>query len=346
VKARRGQLATQALFNTTTSQKEKTSLNWRVWLIQMLYQVQFLVDIVMVLWGYFFAAMGQQADVYHAHDVDTLLPATLVGWWRKKPVVYDAHEYWYIDRANEPISNSLIRWIERICTPRCSQVFTVNRSIAERMAMHYGIAVPTVLMNVPADVPLQPPAPLQGEQPIELLYHGGYLSNRGLESLLTAMTLVKTPVHLTMRGYGEIESALRAQVESLSLQTKVTFAPPVPMRELCQAAAASQIGIIPYIKPIAEFALPNKIFEYMAAGLALVATDLVEFRNIILGHQLGVVYNPDSVEAIASAIDTLASDRKQLEQSRQRAWQVYHEHYTWKQHQQVLLNVYASLKPG
>jgi glycosyltransferase involved in cell wall biosynthesis len=269
-----------------------------------------------------------------------------VGWWRKKPVVYDAHEYWYIDRANEPISNSLIRWIERICTPRCSQVFTVNRSIAERMAMHYGIAVPTVLMNVPADVPLQPPTPLQGEQPIELLYHGGYLSNRGLESLLTAMTLVKTPVHLTMRGYGEIESALRAQVESLNLQTKVTFAPPVPMRELCQAAAASQIGIIPYIKPIAEFALPNKIFEYMAAGLALVATDLVEFRNIILGHQLGVVYNPDSVEAIASAIDTLASDRKQLEQSRQRAWQVYHEHYTWKQHQQVLLNVYASLKPG
>jgi len=346
VKSRRGRPLTERLFDVASSPKVQPKLGWRSWLLQMLHQVHFVVDLLTVLWAYFFAAWRQQADVYHAHDVDTLLPALLVGWWCKKPVVYDSHEYWYQQSRNKVIINSIIRWIERIGTPRCTHVFAVNRSIAERMAMHYSIAVPTVLMNVPADVPLQPPTPLSDECPIELLYHGGYLAKRGLESLITAMTLVKAPVHLTMRGYGDLELTLKAQVESLGLQAKVAFAPPVPMRELCQAASTSQIGIIPYTKQVAEFALPNKIFEYMAAGLALIANDLVEFRNIVIGHQLGVVCDADCVEAIAQAIDELASDRIRLEQCRQRAWQVYQEHYTWKQHQRVLLDVYAQLSPS
>jgi glycosyltransferase involved in cell wall biosynthesis len=343
VKARRRGLVTKTLFDAAPSKKALPNSNWRSCLTQVLYQVHFVIDLLTILWTFFFAAVRQPADVYHAHDVDTLLPALLVGWWRHKPVVYDSHEYWYIDRCDQSISNLLIRWIEYLGTRRCAHVFAVNRSIAERMAKHYGIAIPTVLMNVPADVPIQPPTALPDDRPIELLYHGGYLANRGLESMITAMNLVKEPVHLTLRGYGDLELALRAQVEALGLETKVTFASPVPMRQLCQAASTSHIGIIPYTKQLAEFALPNKIFEYMASGLALVCNDLVEFRNIVIGHELGVVFDTDSVEAIAQAIDGLASDRKRLEQYRQRSWQVYQIHYTWKKHQQVLLDVYAGL---
>ncbi|MBD1924888.1 glycosyltransferase family 4 protein [Trichocoleus sp. FACHB-90] len=343
LKARRGRPVTQGLFDNTTSQKQSPRISWRGWLINMLRQVQLLIHLLTVLWVYVFAAGRQQADVYHAHDVDTLLPALVVGWWFKRPVVYDAHEYWYNERRSEFIINAIIRWIERISTPRCAYVFAVNRSIAERMAIHYGITLPTVLMNVPADVPLQPPTPLPDDQPVQLLYHGGYLAQRGIESLITAMNLVKAPVHLTLRGYGNIELALRAQVEALGLQKKITFAPPVPMSELCKAASACHIGIIPYSKQVAEFALPNKIFEYMAAGLALICNDLIEFRNIVIGHKLGIVCNTDFVEAIAQAIDELVSDRSALEQYRQRAWQVYDDYYTWKQHQQVLLDVYSKL---
>lgn len=342
LKARRGRAVSETIFNTTL-QKAQPKINWRGWLIQWLYQLHFVVHILTLLWVYFFAAKRQQADVYHAHDVDTLLPALLVGWWHQKPVIYDAHEYWYNELHSQILSNSLIRWIERVGTPRCTHVFTVNRSIANWMAKHYLIAVPTVLMNVPANVPLQLPAPIAAQQPIELLYHGGYFLHRGLESLIAAMALVKTPVHLTLRGDGAIESALRAQVEALGLQTKVTFSQPVLMRQLCQAALASHIGIMPYTKQVAEYALPNKVFEYMAAGLAILTNNLPEIAAIVDQHQIGAIYNFDDPTVIAQAIDELASDRIRLEQYRQRAWQVYYEYYTWKKHQQVLLDVYAGI---
>ena len=346
LKARRGRLVTETLFDTTTLPTAQPKSNWRNWLIQYLYQVHYAIDILTVLWTYFFAALGQQADVYQAHDVNTLLPTLLVGWWRQKPVVYDAHEYWYTKWSNKVIINSIIHWIERIGTPRCTHVFTVNHSIAERMAKHYSIAVPTVLMNVPADVPLQAPTLLTDNQPVELLYHGGYLPQRGLESLIAAMALVKAQVHLTLRGYGTIELALRAQVESLGLQTKVTFAPIVPMNQLVKTSTSCHIGIIPFELGSAFYlSLPNKLFEYMAAGLSILTNNLPEIAAIVNKHQIGAIYDSDDPMILAQAIDALVSDRKQLEQYRQQAWQVYREHFTWKKHQRVLLDVYAGLVP-
>lgn len=344
LKARRGRPVTQGLFENTTSQKQSPRLSWRGWLINMLRQVQLLIHLLTVLWVYVFAAGRQQADVYHAHDVDTLLPALVVGWWFKKPVVYDAHEYWYNERRNEFVINAIIRWIERIGTPRCAYVFAVNRSIAERMAMHYGITLPTVLMNVPADVPLQPPTPLPDDQPVQLLYHGGYLAQRGIESLITAMNLVKAPVHLTLRGYGNIELALRAQVEALGLQKKITFAPPVPMNQLVKASTVCHVGILPFEQSSTFYiSLPNKLFEYMASGLAILTNNLPEIAAIVNKHQLGRVYKSDEPTILAQGIDELVSDRSALAQYRQQAWQVYHDYYTWKQHQQVLLDVYSKL---
>ena len=343
LKARRGYLVTATLFDTTLLQKTLTEFSWRHWLLQMLYQLNYAIDILTILWAYFSVAIRQQADVYHAHDVNTLLPTLLAGWWHQKPVIYDAHEYWYTKCRSQIITNWIVRWIERFGTPRCAHVFAVNGSIAQRMAKHYSIAVPTVLMNVPANVPSQPPRSLQDDRPVELLYHGGYLPQRGLESLITAMSLVKASVHLTLRGYGAIELALKAQVELLELQTRVTFAPPVPMHQLSQTASASHVGIMPYTMQTAEFSLPNKLFEYMAAGLAILTNNLPEIAAIVNQYQIGTIYNCDDPIILAQAIDELVSDCLRLEQYRQQAWQVYQEHFTWKKHQQVLLDVYSKL---
>lgn len=343
LKQRRGRTVTQSVFSVSTDKASLQGFNWRLRLVSLAHQLQFVLDLFVLFFAFFFIAFRQRADIYHAHDVDMLLAALFLGWLRQRPVIYDSHEYWYNERRHERISNTLIRTIERFGASRCHQVFTVNRSIAERMVAYYDIPMPTVLMNVPADEPAQLPNPLPVDQPVQLLYHGSYMRGRGLEQLISAMTLVQTPVHLTLRGFGDIEQPLRAQVEALSLQHKVTFSPPVAMRELSVKATTSQVGIIPYSKAVAEFALPNKLFEYMAAGLALLTNDLVEFRAIVEGHQLGLVCDASQPIAIARAIDLLASDRSRLEEYRQRAWQAYRQYYTWKAHQKVLLDVYARL---
>ncbi len=83
----------------------------------------------------------------------------------------------------------------------------------------------------------------------------------------------------------------------------------------------------------------------MAAGLAILTNNLPVIAAIVNKHQIGAIYHSDDPTIIAQAIDELASDRIRLEQYRQRAWQVYREHYTWEKHQRVLLDVYAGLKP-
>jgi glycosyltransferase involved in cell wall biosynthesis len=90
--------------------------------------------------------------------------------------------------------------------------------------------------------------------------------------------------------------------------------------------------------------LPNNLFEYMAAGLAILANNLPEIAAVVQEHQLGVIYEDKGPAVLAQAIEQLISDRKGLEGCRQRAWQVYHEHYTWQRHQQVLLTVYEGLR--
>jgi glycosyltransferase involved in cell wall biosynthesis len=334
---------TQGMFSEANVDTQTDNLNLKERLIDILHQLQDIVHLFTVLWVFCFAGLRYEANIYHAHDVDTLLPATIIGILKGKPVIYDSHEYWY-GAKGRAISRGLIRRIERICIPRCSHTFAVNSSIAERMALHYSVPLPTVLMNIPDCIPVGPPQMIENNRPVELLYHGYFQAGRGIETLIKAISLVKEPVHLTLRGYGDVELSLKAQVEALGLQTKVTFAPLVPMQEVVQAASSSQIGILPFSKEIFEFALPNKIFEYMAAGLALIANDLVELRQIVIGYDIGVVCDTESPETLSQVINDLAKDRIRLEQYRSRSWQAHEEYYTWQKHQQVLLNVYANLQ--
>jgi glycosyltransferase involved in cell wall biosynthesis len=343
LKSLRGRSASQGMFVSASQDTDVVGSKISIIVVSFLHQLQFVLHVAVTFLVFAMAALKHPADIYHAHDFDTLLPALFAGRLRKKRVIYDSHEYWYNERRDEIVSNAIIRWVERFGAPRCVQVFAVNESIAERMADHYGIAKPVILMNVPADVPTQAPAPLASDQPIQVLYHGGYTAGRGLESLVDAMALVKSPATLTFRGYGDIELALRAQARAAGLTDIIKFEKPVPMRELSRTATACQIGIIPYTKRVAEFALPNKIFEYMAAGLALVANDLTEFRRIVVGFQLGETCNTEDPVEIARAIDDLAGNYQYLNECRLRSWMVYHELFTWDKHKHVLLATYSEI---
>jgi glycosyltransferase involved in cell wall biosynthesis len=343
LKSLRNLSATQGMF-VETSVDVRPKIDFRDWLIDLVHQIQDIVHLSTVLWAFVFKGLREKADIYHAHDVDTLLPAVIVGFLKKKPVIYDAHEYWYGARGRA-ISVGLMKWIERVCIRHCSHTFAVNSSIAESMALHYSVPLPTVLMNVPDCIPAEPPQMMENGHPVELLYHGYFQAGRGVEILVNAISLVKSPVHLTLRGSGDLELSLKSQVEVLGLQDKVSFVPLVPMQEVVRAASSSHIGIFfPYPKELLEFTLPNKIFEYMAAGLALITNDMVEIRKIVIGHNIGVVCKDDSTEALSQVIDELAQDRIRLEQYRSNAWHAYEEFYTWQKHQQVLLNAYRSLQ--
>ncbi len=113
---------------------------------------------------------------------------------------------------------------------------------------------------------------------------------------------------------------------------------------LISAATESDIGINPF--PVlctnTEFALPNKFFEYMMAGLAIVSSDLTEMRTITDELEIGRVHRPADPEAIAETVEKLTAEPSYLEACRRRAWQAARDHYNWDEARTAFLGAYES----
>lgn len=289
------------------------------------------------------AADALPADVYHAHDLNTLEAAIAAARSRGARVVFDAHEL-YPDLAGLTAPESR-RWkrLERALIGEAARVITVSESLADELERRHGIPRPLVLMNVPAR-PASPPDPassplnaVRHPDEILVLYIGSLLPNRGLEALVDATAEAKG-WRLAVMGWGVLEAALRRR------GARVAFVAPVPPHEVVNACAGADVGIVPFL-PVGlnnSLALPNKLFEYAHAGLAVAVSDLVELRRFVQAHGAGVVFEPGSTPAIVRALNDLAADRTRLGGMRSAALKSARS-YDWTHEKRKLVDLYGSL---
>lgn len=283
----------------------------------------------------------RRPDVYHCHDIAPLAPSLLLARLRRRPLVYESHEYWMAKLPGQPVSHRLMIAVERYACRRADAVIAVNDSIAELMVADYGIARPHVVINVPATAPVPTPSAAgPATEPLRLLYHGIYTDGRGLDRLIEAVARVERPVRLTLRGRGEAEGSLRALVDRLGVGDRVTFVEAVPMVELVPRAAEHEVGLLPFENRFGyHLALPNKLFEYMAAGLAILATDLPELTRVIDESGCGRTCD-GSVERLAEAIEAMAADRSLVAEQRRRSHEAAVRRYNWPAQEHTLLEAY------
>jgi glycosyltransferase involved in cell wall biosynthesis len=201
----------------------------------------------------------------------------------------------------------LVRAIERHSIGGAAVISAVSEGIAERLQDLYSLPrLPVVIRNTPAfeSTPFRPTVP-----PIRVLYHGILTPGRGLEATIDSVGAWRPEFNLTLRGPGEAHylAALQRRVEERGLADRVLLAPPVPMTALVREAAAFDLGLfaLPRSSRHNEFALPNKFFEYVMAGLALCVSDLPEMARLVRGYELGVTFPSLEPEAIAAAVNAL-----------------------------------------
>ena len=290
--------------------------------------------------------------VVHAHDLDTLQAGVWAARMTGAALVFDSHEIWWQQHAPDQAPQEWIEFhraleAELIGVP--DRVITVCDSIADFFSTTHGIVKPAVVRNAidiaPADLPT-PDSLHPSNRPVEVLFHGGFAQYRGLEELLVAAESF-VGARLVLRGFGSLEASLRNTVAERSLHGKVTFEPPVPMSEVVAAASRSDIGVIPY-KPVClnnRFSTPNKLFEYLSAGVAVAASDLPEIRRVVLGEDVGVVFDPEDPASIASAINDLAADPERVMGMRRRAITAVRERHNWAIESEQLLAIYRELLP-
>jgi glycosyltransferase involved in cell wall biosynthesis len=188
---------------------------------------------------------------------------------------------------------------------------------------------PTVVRNTPR---YEPVAFRPTGEIIEVLYHGLVSPQRGLEVCIRSVPKWRSEFKLTIRGPAtpEYRETLESLIAELDVADRVRLVPPVPMIDLVREASVFDIGLfaLPGHSRHNQFALPNKLFEYIMAGLAVCVSDLPEMARIVRDYNLGALIGAVDPEAIAAAVngfDRPGIDRcktRALEAARQLNWEV------------------------
>ncbi len=295
--------------------------------------------------------LAARADVYHAHDLDALWPAAKAAGRRDVPLVYDSHELW--TEQSSLVDRPLVRhfWaiLERRLIRRVHRTITVGTSIAKVLQERYGLEQVTVVRNLPL---YRPPVPsdrirtelgLSTQRPV-VLYQGGFLTDNGLAEQIEAIGGLDGDLAFVLVGDGPRETALKAQVRNCGLEGRVYFIPRVPFAELHSYTCSADLGLC-LIKGTGRsfyYSLPNKLFEYLMAGLPVLASDFPDMRAVVEETGSGMVANPEDLEEIRRKIRTFFADPNRPQAYRQAALAAA-QRYNWEQEAPRLLALYTGL---
>ena len=302
------------------------------------------------------AAWLLNADVYHAEDPPVLPAACWAADRTRAKVVMETGEFYtdVVDKSIYPAyRHGLHSSFEKTYVYRPDAVIVECGSSADAYANLYGIPRPVILRNVPrlagTETYQRPPQPWDGRI-LRVLFHGRMQPRlRGLELVVEAAAYLNDRVQVTLRGPFLSESygrELRNLIEERGFK-RVVLEPPVPHDQLIQLARPFHVGIIPLITDVTlqfKYTLPNKLFEYMAAGLAVVATEgLVEVDGVVRHTQSGLTFRNRDPRHLAEILNYLAGHRSELMQMRTNAWRAVCEEYNWEREQQKVIALYESL---
>lgn len=262
------------------------------------------------LWSFVAGIRRVRPDVVHAHDAAMLLPGVLGARLTGARLVYDSHELATSVPYRERAWAAFVAGIERLVVPRCAAVITVSDGIARRLRMRYRLpATPCVVRNVSALTPdgrpglrerlgITPGTPL-------VLHQGAPAPARGCEVLIEAMTELPG-VRLAFLGdpepgYGAI---LRALVTERGLDERVTLLASVALEDLLAHTAEANVGVTLLQDTCLNhrLALPNKLFEYIAAGVPVVAAALPETQQLVEDYGVGWCARSDDAAAVAATL--------------------------------------------
>lgn len=252
------------------------------------------------------------ADLYLAHNSETLWPAWNAARRRGALVLFDSMEF-HSDMGDSqtPVERDLVRAVERRCLPECALVYTASEPIAVALRQEYGLGRLEALYNVPDVEPELPAKPTGG---LQLYWRNAVvgLGQRGLEDGLAA--LANLPAEVTLHLQGRLPAdggaGLRSKIQAMGLTNRVRFLAPYAPEDAVKEAARHHVGLCLERKGCRnhDLTVSNKIFDYHMAGLAVVASDLPGLRGVLERSRGGLQFAPGDVGALTAQIRQLLEE--------------------------------------
>ncbi|NBB23588.1 glycosyltransferase [Porphyrobacter sp. SLTP] len=264
-----------------------------------------------------------EADVFFAHNFETLLPAAIAAENNGAALIFDCMEFYSDmgDGQRADVSRAIVE-IEERYLPRCQLVIAASQELASSYTDAYPIRLPLAAYNA-SPTCLELPQRKGGG--LNLYWRNSVLGfgQRGLEDVLAAMARLPSDVHLHLQGHlGQDGGAgLRQRIAELGITAKVSILPPHALGAAVLSAARFDIGLCLERKGPRnhELTVSNKMFDYHMAGLAVIASDLPGLATVIRTSEGGLLYEAGNIQALCVAVETLRTDPELLSTLQQNA---------------------------
>ena len=278
----------------------------------------------------FWFLLFQKHTLLLSNDLDTLLPNFIVSKLKRSVLIYDSHELFpeAPELQNRPFVKSIWENLERFLLPKLQHAYTVCRSIADHYQKQYGLK-----MEVVRNLPFRKIKTEQDKKQKTLIYQGTINPGRGLELAIESLVYLND-YNLQIVGGGQGLDELKDLAKVKGVEKHVEFVGRVPYEELEKYTGQATVGLLleePLGKSF-EYALPNKLFDYIHAGLPFIASNLIEVKRIVEAYGVGEIVQERTPQSLAKQIRNMSVVNSEKYQQAQ-------EQLCWEKEQKVLRNL-------
>ncbi len=262
-----------------------------------------------------------KASIIFAEDIYTLPFAVIFLKLKGAKVFYDSRElYGYLAGLKKrKVIQTILRHVEKIFITKVDKVITTGDMDAEFLTKEYGIKNTLVIRNLPLLTKIDSPFDFRKKYNLSandkiILYQGVILHGRGLRLIFDIISEINNAV-LIIIGGGEHKKYYEDLVVEKGIGNKVYFLGKVNQKELLNFTAGADIGLalIENISLSYYYALPNKMFEYILAGIPVFASSFPQMKNIIDKYNIGAYVDPENREELLSKLKELINDDEKRE---------------------------------
>jgi glycosyltransferase involved in cell wall biosynthesis len=293
-------------------------------------------------------AIEVDADVYHLHDPE-LLPVAAALKARGACVVFDAHEdlpkqvlgKHYLWKSVRGAISKGVRVFEWSICRSLDAIVTATPVIRDKFLRDNPCTVD--INNFPWIKELTTEAIGWEHKAPEVCFIGGMTSIRGVPELVEAMARVASPTRLVLGGTFQ-EPGLEDRLRGLPGWSRVKPLGQIGRAQVRDVLSRSMAGIVTFLPlPNHIDAQPNKMFEYMSAGIPVIASHFPLWRDIVEGNECGLCVDPEKPADIAKAIDRLVADPALAQRLGDNGRRAVVKTYNWEAEQQKLIALYERL---
>ncbi len=290
----------------------------------------------------FFYLLFNKSDVYLSNDIDTLPANYFASKFTKRPIVFDAHEAFseVPELINRKFKKSVWRWVEKKMIPKTKIAYTVSNGVAEFYKKLTGKSM-QVIYNYPLLKSETEKSNISFRQDKKnIIYQGAVNKGRGIDGAIEAMQYIDAVLHII--GIGDEYIKMKELTEKLKLTDKVVFYGRVLPDELKSLTPQADLGIS-FEEDIGlnyRYSLPNKLFDYILAGVPVMVSDLPEMKRVVLESKVGEVLNSRKPEEVAMQIINLLSNDGKLKECKENCKSASQK-YCWEQQEPLLDKIFS-----